>query len=83
MASGKKVILIYTDKTYKIYNIKDKKDFKKLELKPLVKYILTSSMSVDCYERLYSKAKNKKIDEVIKNYKKYFIYKISEKMLSL
>ena len=26
LATGKKVILIYTDKTYKIYNIKDKKE---------------------------------------------------------
>lgn len=50
LASGKKVVLIYKDNRYKIYTIKNKKDFSKLELNDDIKYILTSSMSYDSYE---------------------------------
>jgi hypothetical protein len=79
LASQKKVVLIYKDgliKNVSLPNMKTKKyqdlmaQFK--EDKNIVA-ILSSNFSQDAYELyLYPKAKDKTVDYVIKNYKKFF-----------
>ena len=77
LASGRKVVLIYKNKSHKIYTLPTGKvTSRKIEISfnndPDIVAILTSAQSTDSYERLYPKAKNKSVDYVIKNYKKYF-----------
>ena len=76
LASGKEVILIYTNG--KIVNFTMPKTrsaasnkYKKLENDNNIKAIITSAQSSDTYESLYKKVKNKTPQEIIKNYKKY------------
>jgi len=77
--SGKNVIVIYKDKKYKYINLpkrttqKYTKLFNDLDNDDNIVAVLSSSLSSDAYELgLYPKAKNKSVDYVIKNYKKYF-----------
>ena len=79
LASGKKVVLVYrngTNKQVSLPNIKSKKyqsmmlEFE--EDKDIVA-ILSSNMSQDAYEvYLYPKAKDKSVEYVVKNYRKFF-----------
>ena len=76
LASGKELILIYNDN--KVVNFKMPKTrqaisnkYTELENDENIKAIITSAQSSDTYESLYKKVKNKKPEEIIKNYKKY------------
>jgi hypothetical protein len=77
--SGKNVIVFYKDKKYKYINLpkrttqKYTKLFNDFDNDDNIIAVLSSSQSSDAYELgLYPKAKNKSVDYVIKNYKKYF-----------
>jgi len=77
--SGRNVIVIYKDGTHKYINLpkrttqKYKKLFDEFDNDNNVVAVLSSSLSSDAYELgLYPKAKNKSVEYVIKNYKKYF-----------
>jgi hypothetical protein len=79
LASGKKVVLIYEDKTHKFINLPNRttKKYKSImnEFKEddNVVAILSSNRSQDAYEQyLYPKAKSKSVDYVIKHYNTYF-----------
>ena len=78
LASGKKVVVVYKDGKYKFVNIanaktKFKAQYDGLDADADVAAVLSSNMSQLAYEmHLYPKAKDKSVDEVIKNYKKYF-----------
>ena len=79
LASGKKVVLVYKDGSNKTVSLPDRKTKKyqtmmlEFEEDKDVLAILSSNMSQDAYELyLYPKAKDKSVDYVIKNYKKYF-----------
>lgn len=77
--SGRNVIVIYKDGTHKYINLpkrttqKYKKLFDEFDIDNNVVAVLSSSLSSDAYELgLYPKAKDKSVEYVIKNYKKYF-----------
>jgi len=79
LASGKKVVLIYKDKTHKYVNLpnratkKYKSMFNDFEKDTNIIAILSSNKSQDAYEQyLYPKAKSKSVDYVIKHYNTYF-----------
>lgn len=79
LSSGKNVVLIYKDKSYKYIDLpnrhtqKYKSFFKDLDNDPNIVAVLSSNMSQDAYELyLYPKAKTQTVDHVIKNYTKYF-----------
>jgi hypothetical protein len=79
LASGKNVVVIYKDKTYKYINLpnrytkKYKTFFTDLDNDPNILATLSSNLYQDAYELyLYPKAKDKSVDYVIKNYTKYF-----------
>jgi hypothetical protein len=79
LASGKKVVLIYKDKSHKqvnLPNIKTKKYHSTLndfQEDANVVAVLSSNASQDAYELfLYPKAKAKSVDYVIKHYATYF-----------
>ena len=76
LASGKEVILVYTNGKIvnftlpKTHPSKSNK-YKELENDNTINAIITSAQSSDSYESLYKKVKNKTPQEIIKNYKKY------------
>ena len=77
LASRKEAVLIYTNGTHKITALPSKQNhyFSKLDEfdnNPEIKAVLISNQSSDSYELLYRKAKNKSVNDVIKNYKTYF-----------
>jgi len=79
LASQKTVVLIYKDKTHKHVNLpnfrtkKYKTTMKEFEEDSNIVAILSSNLSQDAYEvYLYPKAKDKSVEDVIKNYSKYF-----------
>jgi hypothetical protein len=79
LASQKKVVLIYKDKTHKYVNLPNRttKKYKSImnefEEDDNVVAILSSNRSQDAYEQyLYPKAKSKSVDYVIKHYNTYF-----------
>jgi len=79
LASQKKVVLIYEDKTHKYVNLPNRttKKYKSImnefEQDDNVVAILSSNRSQDAYEQyLYPKAKSKSVDYVIKHYNTYF-----------
>ncbi len=78
LASQKKVVLIYKNsvKHVNMPNMKTKKYgdmMAEFEGDDEVLAILSSNMSQDAYEQyLYPMAKDKSVDYVVKNYKKYF-----------
>ena len=78
LASGKKVVLIYKTGEHKIFTMPTgkmtvRKTFNEFDDDPNIVAVLSSNMSQDAYEMfLYPKAKDKSVEYVIKNYKKYF-----------
>ena len=79
LASGKYVVVIYKNGKNKRVNLpkprtkKSKEIFNNFDADNEVVSVLSSSMSQDDYEMyLYPKAKDKSVDYVIKNYKKFF-----------
>ncbi len=72
LANTKYSIFIYKNKSYKIIRKNIKEEQEKAEDDNNVVAILDSGPSFDAYRELYRKAKNKSVEEVIKNYKKYF-----------
>lgn len=78
LATGKKVVLIYKNKTHKIVSLKKgtenlKKQYASFDDDTNIVSILTSPISEDAYQvHLYPKAKNTSVKNVIDNYKKYF-----------
>jgi hypothetical protein len=80
LASGRKVVVIY-DKpsiSHKIVTMPtthaaNKKQYIEFHTDPTIVAVLSSNMSQDAYEiHLYPKAKDKSVEYVIKNYKKFF-----------
>jgi hypothetical protein len=78
LASGKKVVLIEKGGKYKIFDmptgkITANKMYNTFDDDPNITAVLSSNLSQDAYEvYLYPKAKDKSVEYVIKNYKKYF-----------
>ena len=77
LASGKEAVIIYTNGIHKITVLPSERKsrfvkFNEFDNNPEIKAVLISNQSTDSYELLYKKAKNKKVNEVIKNYKTYF-----------
>ena len=79
LATGKNVVLIYKDGTHEYIDLpkrttkKYKSIFNNFDEDNNIVAILSSNLSQDAYEQyLYPKAKDKSVDYVIKNYKKYF-----------
>lgn len=78
LASGKKVVLIYKTGDHKIFTmptgkITANKMFNTFDDDLNIVAVLSSNLSQDAYEvYLYPKAKDKTVEYVIKNYKKYF-----------
>ena len=72
LADTKHSIFIYKNKSYKIIRKNIREEQEKAEGDDNVIAILDSGPSFDAYRELYRKAKNKSVEEVIKNYKKYF-----------
>ena len=78
LASGKKVVLIEKGGSHKVFDMPtgkmtNQKMYSTFEDDPNIIAVLSSNMSQDAYEvYLYPKAKDKSVEHVIKNYKKYF-----------
>ena len=78
LASGKKVVLVKKGGKHKIFTMPTgkvtvNKMYNTFDDDPNIVAVLSSNMSQDAYEVfLYPKAKDKTVDYVIKNYKKYF-----------
>ena len=78
LASGKKVVLIYKTGDHKIFDMPtgkmtNRKMFNTFDDDPNIVAVLSAPLSQDAYEvYLYPKAKDKTVEYVIKNYKKYF-----------
>ncbi len=78
LASGKKVVLIEKGGKHKIFNMPtgkmmNRKMYNTFDDDPNITAVLSSNLSQDAYEvYLYPKAKDKSVEYVIKNYKKYF-----------
>jgi predicted molibdopterin-dependent oxidoreductase YjgC len=78
LASGKKVVLIDKNGKHKIFTmptgkITANKMYNTFDDDPNIVAVLSSNLSQDAYEVfLYPKAKDKSVEYVIKNYKKYF-----------
>jgi len=78
LASGKKVVLIEKGGKHKIFDmptgkITANKMYNMFDDDPNIVAVLSSNLSQDAYEvYLYPKAKDKSVEYVIKNYKKYF-----------
>ena len=78
LASGKKVVLVEKGGKHKIFTMPTgkvtvNKMYNAFDDDPNIVAVLSSNMSQDAYEVfLYPKAKDKTVEYVIKNYKKYF-----------
>ena len=72
LANTKYSVFIYNDKSYKIIRNDIREQQEQAENNPDIIAILDSGPSFDAYRELYRKAKNKSVQEVITNYKKYF-----------
>ena len=78
LASGKKVVLIEKNSKHKIFTmptgkVTANKMYNTFDDDPNIVAVLSSNLSQDAYEVfLYPKAKDKSVEYVIKNYKKYF-----------
>ena len=79
LANTKHSVFIYNDKGYKIIRKNIKEEQERAENDTNITAILDSGPSFDAYRELYRKAGNKSVEEVIKNYKKYFNEGSSEK----
>lgn len=78
LADGKKVVLIEKGGKHKIFDMPTgkmmiRKMYNTFDDDPNIVAVLSAPLSQDAYEvYLYPKAKNKTVEYVIKNYKKYF-----------
>ena len=79
LASGKFVVVIYKNGKHKYVKLpnpnteKSTKLYNKFDENKEIKAVLSSNLSQDAYELyLYPNAKDKSVEYVIKNYKKYF-----------
>jgi hypothetical protein len=79
LASGKKVVLMYKDKTYRYVNLPNRttKKYKSMldevQEDNTIVAVLSSNRSQDAYEQyLYPKAKSKSVEYVIKHYDTFF-----------
>jgi hypothetical protein len=78
LASGRKVVVIYATPSHKIVEVPTGKTairaaFDGFDADPDIVAVLSSNMSQDAYEvYLYPKAKDKSVEYVIQNYKKFF-----------
>ena len=80
LASGRKVVVIYAkpSSSHKIVTMPtspaaNKKQYIEFDDDPNIVTVLSSNISQDAYEvHLYPKAKDKSVEYVIKNYKKFF-----------
>jgi hypothetical protein len=72
LANTKYSVFIYNDKSYKIIRNDIREQQEQADNNPNIIAILDSGPSFDAYRELYRKAKNKSVQEVITNYKKYF-----------
>ena len=87
LASGKKVVLIDKNGKHKIFDMPtgkmtNRKMYNTFDDDPNIVAVLSSNLSQDAYEvYLYPKAKDKTVEYVIKNYKKYF-FKPSDTVMS-
>jgi hypothetical protein len=78
LASGKKVVLIDKSGKHKIFDMPTgkmtaNKMYNTFDDDPNIVAVLSSNLSQDAYEvYLYPKAKDKTVEYVIRNYKKYF-----------
>ena len=83
MSNMKKLVFIMKDGSHQIKSIqKDKYQdhIDKGNNDPNVKAILTAGNSFDGYQQLYDKVKQSSIPGVLKNYKKYWKYKMDDKL---
>ena len=81
----KKLVFVFKDGSYKIHKIKRDDYEKKIEEgnnDPNVKAILTAGNSFDGYQQLYDRVKQSSVDQVLKDYKKYWKYKMDNKLLT-
>ena len=84
MSNSKKLVFIMKDKSYKIMRTSRSKYESLIEKgnnDSDVKAILTAGNSYDGYIHLYAKAQNKSVDDVLKNYKKYWKHPMDNKLL--
>jgi hypothetical protein len=72
LADTKHSVFIYSDNNYKIIRKNIREEQRLAEDNHNIIAILDSGPSFDAYRELYRKAKNKSVEEVIKNYKNYF-----------
>ena len=79
LANTKHSVFIYNDKSHKIIRKNIREEQERAENDTNIIAILDSGPSFDAYRELYRKAGNKSVEEVIKNYKKYFNEGSSEK----
>ena len=79
LANTKHSVFIYNDKSHKIIRKNIKEEQERAENDTNIIAILDSGPSFDAYRELYRKATNKSVEEVIKNYKRYFNEGSSEK----
>lgn len=90
MSNMKKLVFIMRYKQldasyYRIHKIKRDDYEKKIEEgnnDPNVKAILTAGNSFDGYQQLYDRVKQSSVDQVLKDYKKYWKYKMDGKLLT-
>ena len=91
MAEGDAVVLVYSNgsrkivaPTFKTPRARRKATSKAIDESqedPLVRAVLTSASSYDCFERLEKKARGKSVQQVLDNWKKYWTDKIDAKTL--
>ena len=79
LANTKHSVFIYNDKSHKIIRKNIREEQERAENDSNIIAILDSGPSFDAYRELYRKAGNKSVEEVNKNYKKYFNEGSSEK----
>jgi len=72
LADSNHSVFIYNDKSHKIIKKNIREEQEKAEQNDNIIAILDSGPSFDAYEELLRKSKNKSVEEVIKNYKRYF-----------
>ena len=83
LSSGKKVVVIYKDGTHKHVQLPNPTTnnynnlFNEFDADPNVVAVLSTSLSMDDYESLRARAKDASVENIIKNYKKYFKTKYS------
>ena len=85
MSNMKKLVFIMKDGSYQIKNSKQDNYQDKIDEgnnDPNVKVILTAGNSFDGYQQLYDKVKQASISDVLKNHKKYWKYKMDNKLFS-